>query len=180
MRVYYPGGFFGRVERRMVSRPKRAASAVERKRRSLKTVQVPSTQDRYEDASFLNIDLDVRSRRSLAPLLAAWPDARDPLDGLSRSRWLILRPFDTSNAEAAAKALLRQIGRLKGEALECWNLAHRKVFDIGVQAGGPGRPFEEVRLTPKTLGRIGEVGADIQITVYGPVLRTPGAAKRLA
>jgi hypothetical protein len=162
----------------MLSRRKRRASAAEGKGRSLKIVQVTSTQDRYDDASFLNIDLDVRSRRSLAPLLAAWPRARDPLDGLSRSRWLILRPYGTSNAEAAAKELLRHIERLKGEALACWNRADRKVFDIGVQAGGPGRPFEEVRLTPKTLGRIGEVGADVQITVYAAVLRTPKPAKR--
>jgi hypothetical protein len=44
--------------------------------------------------------------------------------------------------------------------------AHRRTFDIGVRAGGAGRAFEEVRLTPETLKRVAAVGAHIQITVY--------------
>lgn len=41
------------------------------------------------------------------------------------------------------------------------------MFDIGVQAGGPGsRAFEEVRLTADTLRRIAAAGAQIQVTVY--------------
>jgi len=174
----YPTRYSGTVERRTMNKRKGAASAAKRKIRSLKTAAVASRQDQYEDAYFKTIDLDVRSQRSLAALFAAWPRARDPLNGLSRSRWLIVNPDDASNTEAAAKGLLRHIERLKDDALECWNRAHRKVFDIGVQAGGPGRHFDEVRLTPKTLRRIGEVGADIQITVYGPELRTPEPAKR--
>ena len=58
------------------------------------------------------------------------------------------------------------IASLRGEARQCWLTAHRRVFDIGVRAGEPGRPFEEVRLTTETLGRIAAVGGEIQVTVY--------------
>ena len=93
--------------------------------------------------------------------------------------WLIINSGE-ENAEDAAKLLLRHIERLKGDALKCWKRAHQRVFDIGVGAPAPGggRPFEEVRLTPKTLRRMGEGGADVQITVYAAALRTPEPAKR--
>lgn len=122
-----------------------------------------------EDAQFLTIDLDVRSRRSLAPLAAAWPWAREPVvtEGGRKPRWLIMNPRRVANsAEAAAKELLEHISVLRGGARQAWNEAHRRVFDVGVQAGGPGRRFEEVRFTSETLERIGSAGAQVQITVY--------------
>jgi hypothetical protein len=73
-----------------------------------------------------------------------------------------------TNAEAAAKDLLDQIEGLRGEARRCWKQAHRRVFDIGLQAPASGRPFEEVRLTAETLRRIAAVGGQIQVTVYPP------------
>ena len=122
-----------------------------------------------EKAQFLTIDLEVKSRRSLAPLVAAWPSAYQPLaaGGRPDPRWLILNPGSvTSTAEIAAKRLLRHIARLRGDARQCWRRAHRRVFDIGIQAGGPGHAFEEVRLTADTLSRIAATGAQIQVTVY--------------
>ena len=128
-----------------------------------------SNQSSFEEAQFLNIDLDVRSTRSLAPLVAVWPWAYRPLiaEGRPHPRWLILNPRGVvRNAETAAKALLLEIQALKGDALRCWRQAHKRVFDIGVRAGGPGRAFEDVRLTPETLQGVGAVGARIQVTVY--------------
>lgn len=128
-----------------------------------------STPARFEEAQFLNIDLDVRSRRSLAPLVAAWPWSYQPLiaEGRPDPRWLILNPRRVGvNAEAAAKELLAHIRNLRGDARLCWKQAHRRIFDIGVQSGGPGRAFEEVRLTPETLRQVGAAGAHIQVTVY--------------
>ena len=129
----------------------------------------PLKPRRFEDAEFLTIDLDVRSRRSLAPLVARWPEAYQPMTvkGRPDPRWLILRPRGVvRNAEAAAKELLREIRSLRGDALQCWRQSHRRMFDIGVRAGGPGRVFEEVRLTPETLRGVATVGAHIQVTVY--------------
>jgi hypothetical protein len=120
-------------------------------------------------ARFLNIDLEVRSRKSLAPLVAACPSSYQPLltTGRANPRWLIVNPGRIpTTAEIAAKNLLRQIEGLRGAARRSWNEAHRRVFDIGIQAGGPDAVFEGVRLTPETLRRIAAVGASIQVTVY--------------
>lgn len=128
---------------------------------------------RFDDAQFLNIDLVVRSRRSLAPLIAAWPWSYQPLlaDGRPNLRWLTLSPRGVAvSAETAAKELLRHIGSLRGDARLGWKHAYRRTFDIGVRAGGPGCAFEDVRLTADTLRRIAAAGAHIQVTVYPPEL----------
>ena len=127
-----------------------------------------------EPAEFLNIDLQVRSRRSLAPLAVAWPWARQPMatggPPSPNPRWILAdAPERGKTAEAIAKNLLRHIERLRGDARRSWKSASRRVFDIGVQAGGPGRPFEDVKLTADTLRRIAAAGAEIQITVYPAV-----------
>jgi hypothetical protein len=127
-----------------------------------------------EAAELLTIDLDVRSRRSLAPLVTAWPWAYQPLatggPPSPNPRWLLLNARGGGKtAEAIAKQLLLHIEQLRGDARQSWKAAHRRVFDIGVQAGGPGRPFEDVRLTAETLRRIAAVGAHIQVTIYPAV-----------
>ena len=130
-----------------------------------------SEQRLFESAQFLNIDLDVRSRRSLVPLVTAWPWSYQPLmaEGRPDPHWLILNPpLAVATAEAAAKELLGCIAILRGAARLCWKQAHRRTFDIGIRAGGegPGRALEEVRLTAATLRRIAAAGAQIQVTVY--------------
>ena len=128
--------------------------------------------DHFEDPRFLNIDLEVRSRRSLGDLVAAWPWCYQPLveNGRADSRWLVLNPRSARNptAEAAARELLQHIEKLGGGARQCWKHAHRRTFDIGIRAGVSGPAFEEVRLTTETLRRIAAVGASIQVTVYPP------------
>jgi hypothetical protein len=131
-------------------------------KRTKKSKGGKSIEAAMEPAQFLAIDLDVRSRRSLAPLLSAWPEAYQPLDD---SRWLIRNAYVGENAEKAAKHLLGHIAKLKGKALASWKQA-RRTFDIGVRAGGAGRAFEEVQLSADTLRRIATVGGRIQVTVY--------------
>lgn len=121
---------------------------------------------------FLNIDLDVRSRRSLAPLAAAWPHAQRPLrlDGRADPHWLILSGPGTSNsAETVARGLLRQVERLSRTARQSWKVASRRTFDVGVQAGAHPSAFEEVVLQPATMQRIAAIGAQVQITIYAPL-----------
>jgi hypothetical protein len=77
-----------------------------------------------------------------------------------------MNAFVANAAETAAKDLLGHIGKLRGQALVSWKQAHRRVFDIGVRAGGAGRAFEEVQLSADTLRRIAAVGGHIQVTVY--------------
>jgi hypothetical protein len=145
----------GRIFTRMAREPKRARTS--------------SKPRSFEDARFLNIDLEVRSRRSLAPLAVAWPWCYQPLtsEGRPSPGWLILNPRRiVPNAEAAAKELLRHIRALRGDGLRCWRQAHTRTFDIGIQAGGPGKSFEDVRLTSETLRLVADVGATVRVTVY--------------
>ena len=122
-----------------------------------------ATERAMEPAQFKTIDLDVRSRRSLAPLASAWPEAYQPIED---SRWLIRTASVDESAEKAARHLLGHIAKLKGKALGSWKQAHRRTFDIGVRAGSAGRAFEEVQLSADTLRRIATVGGQIQVTVY--------------
>lgn len=80
--------------------------------------------------------------------------------------WLIRNAFVADTADTAAKYLLGHIAKLKGKALRSWRQAHRRMFDIGVQAGAPSRAFEQVKLSCDTLRRIAGVGGQIQVTVY--------------
>lgn len=140
--------------------PKKRQSPKHLEKRNRRATPIKSGM---EPAQFLTIDLDMRSRRSLTPLASAWPQAYQPSDD---SRWLVMNAFVADTAENAAKNLLAHVAKLKGKALGSWKQAHQRVFDIGVQAGGPGRAFEEVQLSANTLRRIAAVGGTIQVTIY--------------
>jgi hypothetical protein len=80
------------------------------------------SKTRLEDAQFLNIDLDVRSRHSLRALVEAWPWSYQPLiaKGRPNPRWLILYPRRVVvTAEEAAKELIQHIQGLRGDARVC-------------------------------------------------------------
>jgi hypothetical protein len=121
-------------------------------------------------ARFLNVDLDVKSRRSLAPLLTVWPWASvfDKVEGRAPLWIYFSAPGRGITAENTAKELLRLIARLRGDALRCWESAHDRVFDIGIRAPGPNprRSFGDVQLSVETLKRIPAAGARIQVSVY--------------
>jgi hypothetical protein len=124
-----------------------------------------------EPAEFLNIDLDIRSRLSLAPLLEVWPTADQPerpSEGRA-PRWLLVRHARPAHrAETTAKLLLRDVEQMSKSARRCWDRATSRTFDVGIQAGPPGRSFEEVQLSPRTLARIAAVGGVLKVTVYPP------------
>src|SRR5687768_13688102 len=77
-------------------------------------------------AEFLNIDLDIRSRSSLAALREAWPWAQQPLglNGKPNTHWLILSPRgNPRSAETAARLLLRHVESLGAEGRLSWTQA---------------------------------------------------------
>ena len=128
----------------------------------------------------MNIDLDVRSRHPLTPLVAASPWSHQPRTAENQPdpHWVILNPPGIAHtAESAARKLLAHIRGLRGEARRCWRRARLRIFDIGVQAGGAGRVFEDVGFTADTLRQIALVGGQVKVTVYPA---QPESSQRLA
>jgi hypothetical protein len=122
---------------------------------------------------FRAADLDVRSRRSLAPLLDEWPWAQTPgrvgNAANAAPRWLLVTPRGLPRtADQFVQEFAQLVDELPLAAKRCWNQASSRTFDIGIQAGlTPGR-FEDVRLSPDSLRRLSQLRAGILVTVYAP------------
>ncbi len=120
---------------------------------------------------FRAVDLVIRSRYSLAPLVAAWPWAQVPESMAGRRLgWIIVRPdVEPRTCESAVKSLLRLIRSLPPGARRCWNAAYSKTFDVGIQAGLSPGTFEQVTLSQGILEEVAKVGGRVRITVYAPI-----------
>lgn len=119
---------------------------------------------------FAAVDLDVRSRRSLAPLLDAWPWAQTPgRAGNAAPRWLLVTPRGSPRtADQFVKEFAQLVDTLPSAAKRCWNQASSRTFDIGIQAGLTPPRFEDVRLSRDSLRRLSRLRASILVTVYAP------------
>ena len=119
---------------------------------------------------FLNVDLDVRSRRSLSPLLKAWPDAQTP----GRTGTGAPRRIHTSGvsykkaADRLARELIKSVDQLPADASQCWKEASSRCFDIGVQAGLSPYNFEEVRLSDEVIRDMARLRITLLVTIYAP------------
>src|SRR5260221_81899 len=109
----------------------------------------PTMTELTRAAEYRAVDLDIRSRRSLAPLLKAWPWAQTPARKANAApRWLVVRPQSIpTTPDQAVEDLVRMVEKLPRDARRCWNEASARVFDIGVQAGLSPSIFEGVRLS---------------------------------
>jgi hypothetical protein len=128
------------------------------------------------NSSFLNVDLHVRSRASLEPLLNEWtrlariPDATPP----HKARWVLVNlRGQPKNAEAAIRALVKLVENLSTAGRRAWRNASSRTFDIGIQAGIRPYSFEDVRLADETLQSVARVQGSILVTVYAPRDDTP-------
>jgi hypothetical protein len=124
------------------------------------------------NAEFLNVDLDIRSRRSLAPLVDAgqWPWVQTPgLDAGRVPRWVVASPrIVPRNTDTAIRHLVALVDALPKAARRCWKEASSRTFDIGIQAGLGPRSFEEVTLQERTLKDVARLSARVLVTVYAP------------
>src|SRR5215203_4872609 len=75
-----------------------------------------SADEPRETSAYRCVDLDIRSRRSLAPLLAAWPQAQTPgrSSGRQAPRWLLLtgasNPRRAGTRASADQGLMQLVG----------------------------------------------------------------------
>ena len=119
---------------------------------------------------FEGVDLHVRLRRSLAPLLDAWPWAQTPgRVGKAAPRWMVVTPRGLPRtADQFVKKFAQLVDKLPAAAKRCWNQASSRTFDIGIQAGLRPDRFDDVRLGPDSLRHLSRLRAGILVTVYAP------------
>ncbi|MGE0551690.1 MAG: hypothetical protein AB7O24_06380 [Kofleriaceae bacterium] len=131
-----------------------------------------------ETMHFQNIDLEIGSKRSLAPLIAEL-GAKSPkvlvmyvgnFGGLARAHYEVI--LNTSDADTIAMALVRLVKGLSAPAMKAWRNARVRDFNIGIQSSTTPHSFE-VGLDAKTVAAIGAIGARIVVTVYAPVESRP-------
>jgi hypothetical protein len=76
------------------------------------------------------------------------------MNGRPDPKWIIVGPRGVVRSpEHAAQLLLHEVERLRPTARRSWNLATKRTFDVGIQAGADRRPFE-LQIEPATLARI--------------------------
>lgn len=159
-----------RTERRDAARERRLEQQYFER---LKRKYEPHRTQRTDAAatSFLNVDLDIRSRSALEPLVEAF-GARvialhvGRVGGRSQAR-LELAPAPTG-ADDALRRFVRLVRRLPRVARRDWNRATSREFNIGIQAAARPHSFE-LAIRPATLSAVAAIGGRIGLTVYGAV-----------
>lgn len=119
-------------------------------------------------ASYINVDLEVRSRANVAPLVAA---LEGPLMCLhsGRERGGYLATFETGGVpvppDVAIRRMVAAITALSGRAQALWKGSRDRVFDVGLERGaGPG--MVAFGLRRETIALAASVGARIAFTIY--------------
>ena len=127
---------------------------------------------------FLNTDLLVRSRRSLAAFIREMSAKTSLLsdsisDGKSRgSHYANIELRARYSCEGIMKAFCRIIEGLPRDAAKEWREASSRIFDIGLQSGNE-HPTYTLDISPETLTRIAKLNAGIVVTLYPVTPETP-------
>ena len=136
-----------------------------------------------EAMEFLNVDLEIGSRASLAALVAELAKRRDMHDlyvgrfgGLSRAHYEVY-VSTRATADTTARALVRVVTRLSPAARRCWDRAQVRDFNIGIQAAPAANPLV-APLERATVAAIASVGGRVVVTVYPPEKRIRATRER--
>jgi hypothetical protein len=130
--------------------------------------------------TFLNVDLEVFSKSDLNPIVAALGSKvhvhfLGMEFGLFKAYVELAQQPKTPDAGIVRYAKLIQ--NLPPRARGLWDSAKSRSFDIGLKAPERGRYYWSA-VGPKAIRAAADVGAQIAITVYGP-MKTVGRAKAL-
>jgi hypothetical protein len=126
--------------------------------------------DEEEDTAFLNVDLDIRSRTPLEPLVEAFGQK---VIVLHVGRWgrrygahvEMANGGHQQDADRLVRRLVALVKKLPRSSRRLWKEAQSREFNVGIQAGLKPRVFE-LRFQPATLESVAAIGGRIVITVY--------------
>jgi hypothetical protein len=143
-------------------------------------------QNVLDKTLFLNVDLDIRSRWDLQPLVEALGkkvmvlyvgrfkrtyQARLELFGSH-----LPRDTHSQRPERFILDFCKLIQKLPPAAREFWDDAKTREFDVGIESGKPHK-FYWFDLSPKALQAAVEVNAQIAVTIYGPMKKVKASSK---
>ncbi len=127
--------------------------------------------DYCDHSEFLNVDLDVFSRESLAPFVEGLGES---FFVLHEGRWgrnygaileLDMRIFKGKSADRLIRRMVDLLNKMPRPARRLWNRAQIKQFNVGIQ-GGLKPPVFELVVGPDTLRAVAELGARLVVWVY--------------
>jgi hypothetical protein len=127
---------------------------------------------------FLNVDLEIFSKSDLKPLADALKSGLDVHYlgmefGKHKAYFELLRPPETPDQGILRYCTLIQ--KLSPKMRRLWDGAESRSFDIGFESPKKGRYFWGA-VSQKAVRAAASVGAQIAITVYGP-MKTAKSAK---
>jgi len=120
-----------------------------------------------ERATFLNVDLDIRSRTPLDSLVKALGRRVVTLHvGRAGRRYVAHLEMRTvrTDPDRLIRDFVTLIKRLPRDSRRTWDVAEHREFNLGIQAGA--ETFE-LRLAPEAVRAAADVNASIGVTVYG-------------
>jgi hypothetical protein len=124
-----------------------------------------------EETHFLNVDVDLRSKSDLEPLVNALGKKVVALHVGREGRHYVAHlelARQTRTADSTIRALCSLIRALKGPESRLWKSAVSRDFNIGVQSGTHPHSYE-LALTANTIREASELDARIVFTVYAPI-----------
>jgi len=137
---------------------------------------------KLDKACFLNVDLDIRSSSDLEPLVSAFGDkVIEMWVGRVRRTYEAHLELGGSHLKQSPTSIIlgfcKLIKALPRSKRKLWDLAKTRSFDVGIAAPSRNRHFWEV-ISSEAVSAAAEVGAQIAITVYGPMRPVKSKMKR--
>jgi hypothetical protein len=122
---------------------------------------------------FLNVDLEIESRRSPTPLVAALERSTVVLASFRRRGYHVVTlelVRSPNSAAAAMRSFVRLVRQLPPTARSIWRASRRRDFDAGFELLA-GRHVVSLQVPPEVAQQVATVGGRIVFTLY-PARRT--------
>ena len=142
------------------------------------------TISKLDESVFANVDLDIYSKEDLRPLVDAMGDQVVEM-WVGKVRRTYEAHLEVSRSHVVLRApssiILRfceLIRALPPAKRKIWGAAKKKSFDIGIYAPPRNRYYWSA-VSPEAVRATADVGAQIAITVYGPMKIMKPAKERV-
>jgi hypothetical protein len=119
---------------------------------------------------FLNVDLDLESKKSLDPLIEELGEKihvvfNGPSEERSHLAALEIYEGDDDDPDSIINAFCKLLEKMSPKAKAAWENCSMRRFDIGFESGVSGHPLC-IDLDPETLERVARLSGSIGVTIY--------------